>query len=193
MVGLASVTLEDKYTLDEGRIYATGIQALVRLPLVQISRDRADGLRTAGYVTGYRGSPLGAYDQQLQLARRHLDAAGVIHQPAVNEDLAATACQGTQQVGLVRPGRHDGVFAIWYGKGPGVDRSGDAVRHGNLFGSSPHGGVLMLLGDDHICESSTTAHQSEYAMVDALVPVLNPAGRAGDPRIWPARHRHVAL
>ena len=171
-----TVSLDDKYTLRRGRIFVTGIQALVRLPLEQILRDRAAGLDTAGYITGYRGSPLGAYDQQLALAGRHLDAAGVVHQPAVNEDLAATACQGTQQVGLVRKGKCDGVFAIWYGKGPGVDRSGDAVRHGNLFGSSRLGGVLMLLGDDHICESSTTAHQSEYAMVDALVPVLNPAG-----------------
>jgi indolepyruvate ferredoxin oxidoreductase len=173
---LLKVTLDDKYTLGEGRIFVTGIQALVRLPLVQRQRDLAAGLNTAGFVTGYRGSPLGTYDQQLERAKHHLDAHHIVHQPAVNEDLAATACSGTQQVGLEGESRYDGVFAIWYAKGPGVDRSGDAIRHGNLFGTSPHGGVLLLLGDDHICESSTTAHQSEYAMIDALVPVLNPAG-----------------
>ncbi|MEZ5847244.1 MAG: indolepyruvate ferredoxin oxidoreductase family protein [Geminicoccaceae bacterium] len=171
-----AISLNDKYELEEGRVFLTGIQALVRLPLAQVARDRSTGLDTAGFITGYRGSPLGAYDQQLALAKPLLERAGIVHRPAVNEDLAATACQGTQQAGLVREGRHDGVFAIWYGKGPGVDRSGDAFRHGNLFGTSRHGGVLLILGDDHICESSTTAHQSEYAMVDALIPVLNPAG-----------------
>ena len=176
MVQLREVALDDKYTVGAGRIFVTGIQALVRLPLVQRQRDLAAGLNTAGFVTGYRGSPLGAYDQQLERARAHLDAHHIVHRPAVNEDLAATACSGTQQVGLDGETRYDGVFAIWYAKGPGVDRSGDAIRHGNLFGTAAHGGVLMLLGDDHICESSTTAHQSEYAMVDALVPTLNPAG-----------------
>lgn len=169
------VKLSDKYTKRQGRIFATGIQALVRLPLEQSWRDRAQGLNTAGYVTGYRGSPLGAYDQQLQAVQALLSENQVTHVPAVNEDLAATACQGTQQVGMRGDSRYDGVFTIWYGKGPGVDRSGDAIRHGNLFGAAAHGGVLLLLGDDHICESSTTAHQSEYAMVDALVPVLNPS------------------
>ena len=173
---LLEVGLDDKYTLATGRIFVTGIQALVRLPLVQRQRDLAAGLNTAGYVTGYRGSPLGTYDQQLARAKAQLDAHHITHRPAVNEDLAATACSGTQQVGLDGESRYDGVFAIWYAKGPGVDRSGDAIRHGNLFGTAAHGGVLMLLGDDHICESSTTAHQSEYAMVDALVPTLNPAG-----------------
>jgi indolepyruvate ferredoxin oxidoreductase len=176
VVQLREVALDDKYTVGAGRIFVTGIQALVRLPLVQRQRDLAAGLNTAGFVTGYRGSPLGAYDQQLERARAHLDAHHIVHRPAVNEDLAATACSGTQQVGLDGETRYDGVFAIWYAKGPGVDRSGDAIRHGNLFGTAAHGGVLMLLGDDHICESSTTAHQSEYAMVDALVPTLNPAG-----------------
>jgi indolepyruvate ferredoxin oxidoreductase len=173
---LREVTLDDKYTVAGGRIFVTGIQALVRLPIVQRQRDVAAGLNTAGYITGYRGSPLGTYDQQLERARQHLEAHHIVHQPGVNEDLAATACSGTQQVGLDGESRHDGVFAIWYAKGPGVDRSGDAIRHGNLFGTAKHGGVLLLLGDDHICESSTTAHQSEYAMVDAMVPVLNPAG-----------------
>ncbi len=176
MTQLLSVSLDDKYTLEEGRIYLTGVQALVRLPIEQKRRDRRAGWNTAGYVTGYRGSPLGGYDQQLAAAKRFLAAHDILHQPAVNEDLAATACQGTQQINLTGEGRFDGVFAIWYGKGPGVDRSGDAIRHGNLFGTDPKGGVLLLLGDDHICESSTTAHQSEYAMVDALVPILNPSG-----------------
>ena len=176
MIQLRQVGLDDKYTQAAGRIFVTGIQALVRLPLIQRQRDLAAGLNTAGYITGYRGSPLGAYDQQLERARAHLDAHHIVHKPGVNEDLAATACSGSQQAGLGGESRYDGVFAIWYAKGPGVDRSGDAIRHGNLFGTARHGGVLLLLGDDHICESSTTAHQSEYAMVDALVPVLNPAG-----------------
>lgn len=173
---LREVGLDDKYTLERGRVFMTGVQALVRLPLQQRRRDIAAGHDTAGYVTGYRGSPLGTYDQQLARAGKYLGELGVIHQPGVNEDLAATACQGTQQVGLTEQGKHEGVFAIWYGKGPGVDRSGDAIRHGNLFGTAAQGGVLLLLGDDHVCESSTTAHQSEYAMVDAMVPVLNPSG-----------------
>ena len=170
------VSLDDKYTLRAGRVFMTGIQALVRLPLEQRWRDAAAGLRTAGYITGYRGSPLGAYDQQLWRASTHLAAEGVVFNPGVNEDLAATACWGTQQAQLSGEGAQDGVFAIWYAKGPGVDRSGDALRHGNLAGSSPLGGVLCLLGDDHTCESSTTSHHSEYAMVDAMIPVLHPAG-----------------
>ncbi|HEX8375654.1 MAG TPA: indolepyruvate ferredoxin oxidoreductase family protein, partial [Geminicoccaceae bacterium] len=175
---LRDVTLDDKYTLARGRVFMTGVQALVRLPLEQRRRDVAAGRNTAGYVTGYRGSPLGAYDQQLERAKGLLTEHHVVHQPGVNEDLAATAVQGTQQAGLAGEGRYDGVFAVWYGKGPGVDRSGDAIRHGNLFGTAPLGGVLLLLGDDHTCESSTTAHQSEYAMVDAMVPILNPSGVA---------------
>lgn len=176
MSGLREVRLEDRYLLERGEVLMTGIQALVRLPLDQRRRDARAGHRTAGYITGYRGSPLGTYDLQLQRARELLAAHDIVHQPGVNEDLAATACQGTQQVALFGENRYDGVFAIWYGKGPGVDRSGDAIRHGNLFGTHPLGGVLLLLGDDHLCESSTTAHQSEFAMVDAMVPVLNPAG-----------------
>ncbi|MFT5175259.1 MAG: indolepyruvate ferredoxin oxidoreductase [Gammaproteobacteria bacterium] len=170
------VALDDKYTLREGRVFMTGIQALVRLPLEQRWRDSAAGLRTAGYISGYRGSPLGAYDQQLQRAQTFLNEQEVKFNPGVNEDLAATACWGTQQAGVAGEGTHDGVFALWYGKGPGVDRSGDAFRHGNLAGTSRHGGVVCLIGDDHTCESSTTAHHSEYAMVDASIPVLNPAG-----------------
>jgi indolepyruvate ferredoxin oxidoreductase len=175
LTALLDVRLEDKYKKDEGRIHLTGVQALVRLAMQQRRRDLASGYNTAGYVTGYRGSPLGAFDQQLQAVRPLLDAHHIHHQPAVNEDLAATACQGTQQVHMIGGSAYDGVFALWYGKGPGVDRSGDAIRHGHLFGTAPKGGVLLLLGDDHICESSTTAHQSEYAMVDAQIPVLNPA------------------
>ncbi len=173
---LRDVALDDKYVIESGRVFLTGIQALVRLPLMQRQRDAAAGYDTAGYVTGYRGSPLGGYDQQLLKAKHLLDAHQVRFQPGVNEDLAATACWGTQQAELNGEGAYDGVFSIWYGKGPGVDRSGDAFRHANLAGTSPLGGVIALLGDDHTCESSTTSHHSEYAMVDAYIPVLNPAG-----------------
>ncbi len=173
---LAEVHLDDKYTLESGRVFLTGIQALVRLPMEQRRRDLAAGHNTAGYISGYRGSPLGAYDQQLLRASSHLDAHHVRFNPGVNEDLAATALWGTQQAHLDGEGAYDGVFGLWYAKGPGVDRSGDALRHANLAGTAPLGGVLALLGDDHTCESSTTAHQSEFAMVDAMIPVLNPAG-----------------
>jgi indolepyruvate ferredoxin oxidoreductase len=173
---LRDVSLDDKYTLQSGRIFITGTQALVRLPLMQHLRDKAEGSHTAGYISGYRGSPLGGYDQQLWAAKQHLEAHHIVFNPGVNEDLAATACWGTQQLGFHGETDYAGVFAMWYGKGPGVDRTGDAFRHGNLAGSHPKGGVLALMGDDHTCESSTTAHQSEYAMVDAMMPVLNPAG-----------------
>ena len=175
-MALRNVSLDDKYTLQSGRIYITGTQALVRLPLMQQLRDKAAGFHTGGYISGYRGSPLGGYDQQLWSAKKLLDEHHVVFNPGVNEDLAATACWGTQQIGFHGEARYDGVFAIWYGKGPGVDRTGDAFRHANLAGSHARGGVLALMGDDHTCESSTTAHQSEYAMVDAMIPVLNPAG-----------------
>jgi indolepyruvate ferredoxin oxidoreductase len=177
-VELADVSLDDKYTKAEGRIFLTGIQALVRLPMLQRQRDLAAGHDTAGYVTGYRGSPLGGLDQQLAGARRFLDQHHIKVQTAVNEDLAATALWGTQQAQLSGEGRYDGVFGMWYGKGPGVDRTGDAFRHGNLAGTAPLGGVLACMGDDHTCESSTTAHQSEYAMVDAMMPIASPAGVA---------------
>ena len=173
---LVDVHLDDKYTLESGRVFLTGIQALVRLPMEQRRRDLAAGQRTAGYVSGYRGSPLGAFDQQLSRASAFLDAHHVRFNPGVNEDLAATALWGTQQAHLDGEGAYDGVFGLWYAKGPGVDRSGDALRHANLAGTAPLGGVLALLGDDHTCESSTTAHQSEFAMVDAMIPILNPAG-----------------
>ena len=176
MTKLREVSLEDKYLLKSDQIFVTGIQALVRLPMMQSEADRRAGVRTAGYVTGYRGSPLGALDQQLALAKPQLEACDIKFLPAVNEDLAATAVWGTQQAGWRGDGLYDGVFSMWYAKGPGVDRSGDPLRHGNLAGTSAHGGVLILMGDDHVCESSTTAHQSEYSLVNTLIPVLNPAG-----------------
>ncbi|CAD6550331.1 hypothetical protein LMG27952_04996 [Paraburkholderia hiiakae] len=175
-VTLRTVTLDDKYTLDSGRIFLTGVQALVRLPLMQHRRDKANGLNTAGYISGYRGSPLGTYDAELGKASKFLGEANVVFVPGVNEDLAATAVWGAQQAEASAEGKYDGVFSIWYGKGPGVDRSGDALRHANLAGSSKHGGVLLLMGDDHTCESSTTCHQSEFALVDASIPILSPSG-----------------
>src|SRR5579885_145544 len=175
-MALAAVTLDDKYTVTSGRIYLTGTQALVRLPMMQRQRDAAAGLDTAAFISGYRGSPLGGLDQALWSARRFLERNQIRFQPGVNEDLAATAVWGSQQVGLFPGAKHDGVFAMWYGKGPGVDRSGDVFKHGNAAGSAPHGGVLLLAGDDHACKSSTLPHQSEYAFMDACIPVLNPAG-----------------
>jgi indolepyruvate ferredoxin oxidoreductase len=175
-MALRNVTLEDKYTLESGHAFLTGIQALVRLPMVQHRLDQAAGLNTAGFVTGYRGSPLGALDQQMLKARKLLEGHQVRFHPGVNEDLAATSVWGTQQAHLFGGQKYDGVFGMWYGKGPGVDRSGDSLRHANLAGTMPRGGVLALLGDDHTCESSTTCHQSEFAMMDAMIPVLNPSG-----------------
>ncbi|MDQ0316585.1 indolepyruvate ferredoxin oxidoreductase family protein [Amorphus orientalis] len=170
------VTLDEKYDLEAERIFVSGTQAIVRLTLMQQARDAASGISTAGYVTGYRGSPLGSLDQQFGRAGARLSEAGILFQPALNEDLAATALWGSQQAEIRGTGRFDGVFGVWYGKGPGADRSGDVFRHANLAGSSPHGGVLALMGDDHTCESSTTAHQSEFAFVDAMIPILSPAG-----------------
>lgn len=174
----ADISLDDKYALDDGRILLNGTQALVRLALIQKKRDIAAGLNTAGFITGYRGSPLGGLDQTLLKAKRHIDAAEITFTPGLNEDLAATAILGTQQIHLYEKALKDGVFAMWYAKGPGVDRSGDALRHGNLAGTTRHGGVLLLAGDDHTCKSSTTSHQSEFAFLDAMIPVLNPAGIA---------------
>ena len=175
---LRTVALQDKYDLNTSTVFVSGTQALVRLCLLQAQKDKAAGLDTAGYVTGYRGSPLGSIDFQFSQAEPALSAAGITFHPALNEDLAATAVWGTQQINLHGEGTKDGVFAIWYGKGPGVDRTGDVFRHGNLAGSSEHGGVLVLMGDDHAGESSTVCHQSEYAMMDAMIPVLNPANLA---------------
>ena len=173
---LASVTLDDKYALEDGVAFMTGTQALIRLTLEQSRRDRAAGLRTGGYVSGYRGSPLGGVDLTAHRAKSYLDSAEVKFQEGLNEDLAATAIWGTQQIGLFGDkSDYDGVFSLWYGKGPGVDRSGDALKHGNLAGSSKHGGVVMAFGDDHTSKSSTTAHQSEPMLIGMGIPVLNPA------------------
>ncbi len=172
----ASYTLEDKYTRTEGRIYLSGVQALVRLPLIQQLRDRAAGRNTGGFVSGYRGSPLGGLDLELWRARKHLDAANVVFRPGINEDLGATMVWGTQQTNLFPGARVDGVYAMWYGKGPGVDRCGDVFKHGNAAGTSPHGGVLAMAADDHACRSSTLPHGSEDEFVSAMMPVLNPAG-----------------
>lgn len=171
-----AVTLDDKYDLEKSRIFITGTQAIVRLLLMQKERDRRAGLNTASFVTGYRGSPLGALDFQLQAAARLLSKSDVVFEPGLNEDLAATAVWGTQQAEMRGEGKYDGVFSLWYGKGPGVDRSGDVFRHANLAGTSPNGGVIALMGDDHTAESSTTAHQSEFHFVDVMMPVLHPAG-----------------
>ena len=175
-MALAAVTLEDKYTLERGRIYLNGVQALARLPMMQRQRDIAAGLDTACFISGYRGSPLGGLDQTLWSARKHLQKDHVFFEPGINEDLAATSVWGSQQVNMFEGAKYDGVFAMWYGKGPGVDRSGDVFKHGNAAGTSPHGGVLLLAGDDHACKSSTLPHQSEYAFIDAQIPVLNPSG-----------------
>src|SRR6056297_1210064 len=172
----AEITLNDRFDLTKSPVLLNGTQALVRLMLMQKARDVANGLNTAGYVTGYRGSPLGAVDMQMTRAAKELASAGITFQPGLNEDLAATALWGTQQAELRGEGKYDGVFGLWYGKGPGVDRSGDVMRHANMAGTSPHGGVLMAMGDDHTGESSTVCHQSDWAMVDAYMPVLSPAG-----------------
>ena len=175
-MALAAVTLDDKYALEEGRVYLTGTQALVRLPMMQRQRDVAAGLNTGCFIAGYRGSPLGAFDQALWSAQRFLDKNHIKFQPAINEEIGATSVWGTQQIGLFPGAQYDGVFAIWYGKGPGVDRSGDPLKHGNSAGTAPHGGVLAIAGDDHTCKSSTLAHQSELAFIDAAIPILSPAG-----------------
>ncbi len=169
-------TLEDKFTRTEGRIYLSGVQALVRLPLMQRLRDQAAGLNTAGFISGYRGSPLGGFDLELWRARKHLEAAKVKFTPGLNEDLGATMVWGTQQANLFPGAQVDGVYSMWYGKGPGVDRCGDVFKHGNAAGTSRLGGVLALAADDHACRSSTLPHGSEGEFTSALMPILNPAG-----------------
>ena len=170
------VSLSDKYDLSKKQVLLSGTQALVRMMLMQAARDKAVGLNTAGYVTGYRGSPLGAVDFQMTRAKPELEQAQITFQEGLNEDLAATALWGSQQAELRGEGKHQGVFGLWYGKGPGVDRSGDVFRHANMAGTSPLGGVVVALGDDHTGESSTTLHQSEWTMIDSFMPVLSPAG-----------------
>jgi indolepyruvate ferredoxin oxidoreductase len=170
------VSLDDKYALDKGRAYMTGIEALVRLPILQHQRDLDRGLNTACFISGYRGSPIGGLDQALWKAKQFTDAHNIHFLPGVNEDLAMTAVWGSQQVGLFPGAKYDGVFGMWYGKGPGLDRSMDVLKHANAFGTSPYGGVLAVVGDDHACKSSTLPHQSDHMFVGATSPVLNPAG-----------------
>ena len=170
------ISLNDRFDLEKSPVLLNGTQALVRLMLMQKARDRTAGHNTAGLVTGYRGSPLGAVDMQMTRAAKHLAAHDVTFQFGLNEDLAATALWGAQQAELRGEGKFDGVFGLWYGKGPGVDRSGDVVRHANMAGSSALGGVLMAMGDDHTGESSTVLHQSEWALMDAYMPIVSPAG-----------------
>src|SRR3954449_8032617 len=175
-MALMEVGLDDKYRLDAKRIFLSGTQALVRLPMLQRERDRAAGLNTAGFISGYRGSPLGMYDHALWRAKSFLKQHDIEFAPGLNEDLAATAVWGSQQVGLFPGAKHDGVFALWYGKGPGVDRSLDVLKHGNHAGSSRHGGVLVVAGNDHAAKSSTLPHQSDHVFAAAVIPVLNPSG-----------------
>ena len=169
-----SLSLDDKYLCDEGHAYMNGMQALVRLTLSQQRRDAQNGLRTAGFISGYRGSPLGSFDTSLWQAGKHLKSHDVVFQPGVNEDLAATACWGTQQAQLAGQGKFDGVVSLWYGKGPGADRSGDVLRHANLAGTAEHGGVVALFGDDHSCKSSSIPHQSEHVMMGCGLPIFYP-------------------
>src|SRR5947209_4087174 len=172
---LAAASLEDKYTLERGRVFLTGTQALIRVMMLQRARDARAGVNSAGFVSGYRGSPLGGFDQALWRARAHLESHHIRFQPGVNEDLAATAIWGTQQLNLFPGARYDGVFSMWYGKGPGVDRCGDVFKHANAAGTSRYGGVLALAGDDHAAKSSTLPHQSEHIFKACLIPVLSPA------------------
>ena len=170
-----SMSLDEKYTATEGRVFMSGLQALVRLPMAQMRRDRAAGLNTGALISGYRGSPLGGYDQQVMAARKFLEPLDVHFQAGLNEDLAAAAIWGTQQLQLSPGARKDGVVGFWYGKGPGVDRSGDVLKHANAAGSSAHGGVLAFAGDDHSAKSSSIPHQSDHAFMSALMPVLYPS------------------
>ena len=174
---LETVTLDDKYSLDYGRAFMSGVQALVKLPMLQRLRDSQAGKNTAGFVSGYRGSPLGGYDQALVKAAKYLQAQNIVFQPGVNEELAATALWGTQQLGFSPAGtnRFDGVFGIWYGKGPGVDRCSDVFKHANMAGTTPWGGVIAVAGDDHVAKSSTAAHQSDHIFKACGLPVFFPA------------------
>ena len=174
-MALRKVSLDDKYALDTTSAYLTGIEALVRLPILQHQRDLERGLNTAGFISGYRGSPLGGVDQAMWKAQQYLDQHNIKFQPGVNEDLAATAVRGSQEVGLFPGAKYDGVFGMWYGKGPGVDRSMDVIKHANAVGTSKYGGVLAVAGDDHAAKSSTLPHQSEHMFMGASIPVLAPA------------------
>ena len=170
------ISLQDKWEKKTGRVYLTGSQALARLPMLQADLDKKNNLNTAGFISGYRGSPLGGFDKTLWQIRDHLKQSNIIFQPGVNEDLGATAVWGSQQVNVFDGAKYDGVFGMWYGKGPGVDRTGDVFKHASAFGTTPHGGVLAVAGDDHACKSSTLPHQSDFAFMDAMMPVLYPSG-----------------
>src|SRR6195952_3759209 len=173
---IETVSLDDKYALDNGRALMSGVQALVRLPMLQKKRDAIAGLNTGGFISGYRGSPLGGYDQALWSAKKPLAAQNIGFQPGVNEELGATAVWGTQQLSLYpQTNKFDGVFGIWYGKGPGVDRSGDVFKHANMAGTTPWGGVIAVAGDDHVAKSSTAAHQSDHIFKACGLPVFFPA------------------
>jgi indolepyruvate ferredoxin oxidoreductase len=175
-LALESVTLDDKYALPTGRAFMSGVQALVRLPMLQRTRDARAGLNTAGFISGYRGSPLGGYDQALWSAKKHLAANHIVFQPGVNEELGATAVWGTQQLELFKEkAKYDGVFGIWYGKGPGVDRSIDVFKHANMAGTSKHGGVIAIAGDDHVSKSSTAPHQSDHVFKACGFPTFFPS------------------
>jgi indolepyruvate ferredoxin oxidoreductase len=173
---LETATLDDKYSLDAGRAFMSGVQALVRLPMLQRQRDVLAGLNTGGFISGYRGSPLGGYDQALWAAKKHLAHKHIVFQPGVNEELGATAVWGTQQLDLYpQSKKYDGVFGIWYGKGPGVDRCSDVFKHANMAGTSKHGGVIAIAGDDHVSKSSTAAHQSDHIFKACGLPVFFPS------------------
>ncbi|MEO6032864.1 MAG: indolepyruvate ferredoxin oxidoreductase family protein, partial [Burkholderiaceae bacterium] len=173
---LETVSLDDKYALENGRALMSGVQALVRLPMLQRKRDGLNGLNTAGFISGYRGSPLGGYDQSLWAAKKHLSSQNIVFQPGVNEELAATAVWGSQQLDLYpQSNKFDGVFGIWYGKGPGVDRCSDVFKHANMAGTAKHGGVIAIAGDDHIAKSSTAAHQSDHIFKACGLPVFFPS------------------
>ena len=174
-VALKDVSLDDKYTATDGRVFLTGIQALIRLPLMQHQRDKAAGLNTGGFISGYRGSPLGGLDLNLWRAKKFLKENQIHFEPGLNEDLAMTAVLGTQQLNFFPDATVDGVFGMWYGKGPGLDRSGDALRHGNAHGSYKNGGVLICVGDDHAASSSTVVHQTDHIFSSVMMPLLFPS------------------
>ena len=173
--------VDSTYRLDQnrtalgGRVFLTGTQALTRMLVMQRKLDQSHGLRTAGYVSGYRGSPLAGVDTEMWRSQKLLAEHDITFLPAINEDLAATAVMGTQQVGMDPERKYDGVFAMWYGKGPGIDRAGDALRHGNAAGASRHGGVLLILGDDHAATSSSLPNASELSLMGWNIPVVHPA------------------
>ncbi len=168
-------TLDDKYRQESGRVFISSNQALVRLPLDQIRRDRAAGVKTAGYISGYRGSPLGVYDSALWGAQKLLDEHDIRFVPGLNEELAVSAIRGTQQLAWYGKSEFEGIFGLWYGKGIGVDRAGESLKLGNLEGSAAKGGFLAIAGDDHGGKSSDSAHQSEHTLIAAMLPILYPA------------------